>query len=1221
MDQNNSITQQGNSNLPTSLDITQLLSKLNSIETNSNTNEKKNIQLIELDPHYCEEKKIRLFLAAVHGKRVVLAQLFALELTKVQDGDAEDYEWVGVLDASAQREDNVNEPVVIFPPAAAESLPYNPLNKSDHNFALDATKIVVITSCAFIPSPAIRVTSSSKNTSEGDHDSILTQRSVAVVLGTSRGQVLSIILRVSQDGVETDNSSFVLTYDECKNVDDDNMGKKSDEASVSKQPVLHQILPRSKLCNTSEGLGSFQIDNAFLDGDVDAHVQVIHPSRSTQMNDSMQVKSISFGRGDWKSYHKRKKKRGHIQVNQDSVWVVYGNGAVIKIPSWKLFFTLENGDQTTRIRSDMKSVSEGDSAAGNPAQNASVIPVNNPFQSPLDIPPPELNRLNPSGFSNRDVDFDEQSITSKMSMTSKMSIGTSHSQYTVGNEQDYWNLLTSAVSQHVHGDRHQQSKQSIQALVIGAQPAPGSTLPMSVQSSRVECAPPLLSNTADDKGGEDGDANANNNKDDNSWASSSEDEHYGPVTGTVVGGTAALVKGALGAALGAVRWGFGAGAGIDDSELIEDDDHENGMNDDSLDIYEDADESHESDEDRFDVGSNTPRPRNSLMEKGEAIDLLPWPLGNTSLLFSDVPRRFDNAVVDPSSSLVATTDNLGRVILIDLETQQLIRMWKGMRNVTCHYTELPCDTHFAATKSRRSKLYLVIHAHRRGTLEVYRLRQGPRVAAAAVPQNNCAIVECFGPPSEGSRVTSFLYEEIDTEQNESKGRQCVLDYVVIDDVVIPAGRSLQKGTSVLDGENSMQLNFLVQLLAVDTNIQCNAQTILSTFKSIRALSDLGEGLDVLSKSHKIDGSSFHSQALSYCKTRLDLALEKETREGSGMLQKSVISTLSSKILYHEKLIRAYDVLHRYEVRNDENYGGESEVDFDASQTSDWASEAISWISAAEAHDIFTSSLSAKNQKEDFSKPLTFSRFATTCALPNPKARNVINLAGVYLTEVKRDRQPILIRMFRPLLEDLFVFKIVNSIFSSLALDQDFDIQQQYFGEWVTTLASYDIAQSNLSGAWRPMLRWLQDLILCAYDTHQRSPTDFDEVQVKRAVKLQTLLDFCSEMEDLTKAFVLAVICMDAVSSAAKQIEEKTYGKIGQLECVRPWEVMLRKLRVLLLVSLRISGDVNPMGKGTNPFTVKNVSKTDLFSTYYWIARDELVLSHDNQGKHIGVFIL
>ena len=140
-------------------------------------------------------------------------------------------------------------------------------------------------------------------------------------------------------------------------------------------------------------------------------------------------------------------------------------------------------------------------------------------------------------------------------------------------------------------------------------------------------------------------------------------------------------------------------------------------------------------------------------------------------------------------------------------------------------------------------------------------------------------------------------------------------------------------------------------------------------------------------------------------------------------------------------------------------------------------------------------------------------------------------------------------------------------------------------------------------------RWLQDLILSAYDLSQQQKLDDDSLW--KVGMLESLMNFCMEMEDLPKAFLLSVICIDAVSSASTQLEQKTYGKITQLECVRPWEDLLRKLRVCLLVTLRLGGDVNPIG-GLNPMTVASVSRPDIFSVFCWIARDELTISHDNQ---------
>ncbi len=160
-----------------------------------------------------------------------------------------------------------------------------------------------------------------------------------------------------------------------------------------------------------------------------------------------------------------------------------------------------------------------------------------------------------------------------------------------------------------------------------------------------------------------------------------------------------------------------------------------------------------------------------------------------------------------------------------------------------------------------------------------------------------------------------------------------------------------------------------------------------------------------------------------------------------------------------------------------------------------------------------------------------------------------------------------------------------------------------------TISAINVATSNgtqLQTSTRSA-RWLQDLIISAHDTSQQGNHD----TLRKTVMLDSLMKFCVGMEDLPKAFLLSAICMDAVSSASTHLEHKTYGKITKLETVRPWEDLLRKLRVCLLVSLRLSGNVNPVGE-FSPMTVSSVSRPDIFSAYSWVAADELTLSHDNQ---------
>ncbi|KAG0057507.1 Rab3 GTPase-activating protein non-catalytic subunit [Gryganskiella cystojenkinii] len=97
------------------------------------------------------------------------------------------------------------------------------------------------------------------------------------------------------------------------------------------------------------------------------------------------------------------------------------------------------------------------------------------------------------------------------------------------------------------------------------------------------------------------------------------------------------------------------------------------------------------------------------------------------------------------SKLAAMTDSLGRVLLVDLEECEIIRMWKGLRGAKCGWiqeervvrSKVPTvassgkndqeDQQQPTVVRKHLLLYLVIYAPKRGTVEVYPARQGKRV--------------------------------------------------------------------------------------------------------------------------------------------------------------------------------------------------------------------------------------------------------------------------------------------------------------------------------------------------------------------------------------------------------------------------------------------------------------------------------------------------------------
>jgi len=109
---------------------------------------------------------------------------------------------------------------------------------------------------------------------------------------------------------------------------------------------------------------------------------------------------------------------------------------------------------------------------------------------------------------------------------------------------------------------------------------------------------------------------------------------------------------------------------------------------------------------------------------------------------SDPKRLVDGITLDPMGQYAALTDNLGRVLLLDVPRRQMLRMWKGYRNGQCAWlwVEQP-PTRTSSSRSltlrppppthkqteRTMPLFLVIYAPRRGILEVWHTRHGSRI--------------------------------------------------------------------------------------------------------------------------------------------------------------------------------------------------------------------------------------------------------------------------------------------------------------------------------------------------------------------------------------------------------------------------------------------------------------------------------------------------------------
>ncbi len=78
--------------------------------------------------------------------------------------------------------------------------------------------------------------------------------------------------------------------------------------------------------------------------------------------------------------------------------------------------------------------------------------------------------------------------------------------------------------------------------------------------------------------------------------------------------------------------------------------------------------------------------------------------------------------LDPLGRLAASTDGFGRVFLIDTQDNMIVRIWKGYRDAQCGWIQYDIKDDL----SQVFALFLVIHAPRRGLIEVWRVKSGQR---------------------------------------------------------------------------------------------------------------------------------------------------------------------------------------------------------------------------------------------------------------------------------------------------------------------------------------------------------------------------------------------------------------------------------------------------------------------------------------------------------------
>ncbi|RAL38109.1 hypothetical protein DM860_000803 [Cuscuta australis] len=119
----------------------------------------------------------------------------------------------------------------------------------------------------------------------------------------------------------------------------------------------------------------------------------------------------------------------------------------------------------------------------------------------------------------------------------------------------------------------------------------------------------------------------------------------------------------------------------------------------------------------------------------------PQPFARASPLtcLKDHPRKGEKLTLSPSGTLAAITDSLGRILLLDTQALVGVRLWKGYRDASCLFVEMLVNKDPSPQCEYIKSDYclcLAIHAPRKGIVEIWQMRTGPRLQTIPCPKGS-----------------------------------------------------------------------------------------------------------------------------------------------------------------------------------------------------------------------------------------------------------------------------------------------------------------------------------------------------------------------------------------------------------------------------------------------------------------------------------------------------
>jgi len=587
--------------------------------------------------------------------------------------------------------------------------------------------------------------------------------------------------------------------------------------------------------------------------------------------------------------------------------------------------------------------------------------------------------------------------------------------------------------------------------------------------------------------------------------------HESTLTGNIIGGTKAVVKGVFGSLWKSLGSYSSQDYDVTNSTTASD----RGMNHEN--------ENWESDHLNSALSRGVSDPYNEghsdddthTRPTDEVLSFVPivheYLLPQQTLL--DPPRKITSVSLDPLGNMVAVADTLGRVMLIDLCTKQVVRMWKGLRDSKCYWiVQQTCTV-------------LVIHSRQRSLIEFWRMMHGPRVKKIDLtsplqsknPYSYHRVIQCptlCHDNSEKQITNCFLMEDdkivtlldiplmemnplgertirSDSASQPSVEREYVSDSASLktkahnvssdgdDGLLAPISTS----SSVRRGP-ALQLQLLNQLLSEEGSTPPTPESIYNAITQITSLTDLNQALNLVSSSafleegllnDNLDVTGFYTRIVNLCRDKLGSVMDIEQQHLYHL--QHVSSSISGSYLlrrniqFHTQVIEAYELIRRFEIEMFEEEDGDSDMDMENSECAasedgyfgaprtPWAEEAMSWIKTYEEvsgrclHSTIDEASTHLGEgaliNKGRRKLLRFSALFKACHMQSI-AENRFHWTEseqnqrilIELCDSSKERAVILSHLFRPLLKDIFVFKVVNSIYTILGLNQNFPLMER-----------------------------------------------------------------------------------------------------------------------------------------------------------------------------------